>query len=75
MEDIRGSFVAIFFGGGRFMNEKHLIWAKKQYEKISDLQHDLELLNDDKKKIFILTILKAKTLPIGKYKDNRGKNE
>lgn len=38
------------------MNEKHLIWAKKQYEKISDLQHDLELLNDDKKNCFYINI-------------------
>lgn len=38
------------------MNEKHLIWAKKQYEKISDLQHDLELLNNDKKYCFYINI-------------------
>jgi hypothetical protein len=38
------------------MNEKHLIWAKKQYEKISDLQHDLELLNDNKKNCFYIDI-------------------
>lgn len=38
------------------MNEKHLIWAKKQYEKISDLQHDLELLNNDKKYCLYINI-------------------
>ena len=38
------------------MNEKHLIWAKKQYEKISDLQHDLELLNNDEKNCFYVDI-------------------
>ncbi|MBO5850108.1 MAG: hypothetical protein J6Q47_02385 [Paludibacteraceae bacterium] len=38
------------------MNEKHLIWAKKQYEKISDLQHDLELLNNDEKNCFYINI-------------------
>lgn len=38
------------------MNEKHLIWAKKQYEKISDLQHDLELLNNDEKICFYIDI-------------------
>lgn len=38
------------------MNEKHLIWAKKQYEKISDLQHDLELLNNVKKNCFYINI-------------------
>lgn len=38
------------------MNEKHLIWAKKQYEKISDLQHDLELLNNAKKNVFHINI-------------------
>lgn len=38
------------------MNEKHLIWAKKQYEKISDLQHDLELLNNDEKICFHINI-------------------
>lgn len=38
------------------MNEKHLIWAKKQYEKISDLQHDLKLLNNDEKNCFYIDI-------------------
>lgn len=38
------------------MNEKHLIWAKKQYEKISDLQHDLELLNNDEKNCVYINI-------------------
>lgn len=38
------------------MNEKHLIWAKKQYEKISDLQHDLDLLNNDEKYCFHINI-------------------
>lgn len=38
------------------MNEKHLIWAKKQYEKISDLQHDLDLLNNDGKNCFHINI-------------------
>ena len=38
------------------MNEKHLIWAKKQYEKISDLQHDLEILNNDKTNCFYINI-------------------
>ena len=38
------------------MNEKHLIWAKKQYEKISDLQHDLDLLNNDEKYCFSINI-------------------
>lgn len=38
------------------MNEKHLIWAKKQYEKISDLQHDLDLLNNNEKNCFHINI-------------------
>lgn len=38
------------------MNEKHLIWAKKQYEKISDLQHDLDLLNNNEKNCFFINI-------------------
>lgn len=50
------------------MNEKHLIWAKKQYEKISDLQHDLELLNNDEKNCFYIDITIDTRFAIEKFK-------